>query len=51
MTGLEHIEMSYHHVLVHYVIDVMRMPLLLRGIVKVSAAMRPILREDGTLVT
>ena len=26
---LEYIEMSYHHVMVQYVIDVMRMPLLL----------------------
>ena len=48
---LEHIEMSYHNVMVQYVIDVLRMPLLLRGSVKVSAAARPILREDGTLVS
>ena len=48
---LEHIEMSYHHVMVQYVIDVLRMPFLLRGSVKVSAATRPILREDGTLVS
>ena len=47
---LEHIKMSHHHVMVQYVINVLRMPLLLRGSVKVSAAARPILREDGTLV-
>ena len=41
---LKDIEMSYHNVRVHYIIDVLRMPLLLRGSVKVSAAARPILR-------
>ena len=39
------IEMSYHNVRVQYVIDVLRMSLLLRGSAKVSAAVRPILRE------
>ena len=48
---LKDIEMSYHNVRVQYVIDVLRMSFLLRGIVKVSAAARPILREDGTLVS
>ena len=43
---MKDIEMSYHHVRVQYVIDVLRMSLLLRGSVKVSAAARPILRED-----
>ena len=38
-------EMSYHHVRVMYVIDMLRMSLLLRGSVKVSAAARPILKE------
>ena len=38
-------ETSYHHVRVQFVIDVLRMFLLLRGSVKVSAAARPILRE------
>ena len=47
---LEHIDMSYHLVMVQYIINVLRMPLLLRGSVKVSAAARPILREDGNLV-
>ena len=47
---LVHIEMSDHHVMVQYVIDVLRMPLLLKGSVKLSATARPILREDGTLV-
>ena len=42
---LKDIEMSYHNVRVQYVIDVLRMSLLLRGSVKVSAAARPILRE------
>ena len=42
---LKDIEMSYHNVRVQYVINVLRMPLLLRGSVKVSAAARPILRE------
>ena len=42
---LEDIEMSYHHVMVRYVIDVLRMFLLLRGSVKVSTVARPILRE------
>ena len=48
---LEHIERSYHHVMVQYVIVVLRMPLLLRGSVKVSATTRPILKKDGTLVS
>ena len=47
---LVHIEMSDHHVMVQYVIDVLRMPLLLRVSVKVSATMRHILRVDGALV-
>ena len=46
---LVHIEMSDHHAIVQYVIDVLRMPLLIKGSVKVSAAARPILKEDGTL--
>ena len=37
--------MSYHHVRVQYVIDVLRMSLLLRGSVKVSAHARPILKR------
>ena len=41
-------EMSYHHLRVQYVTDVLRMTLLLGGSVKVSAVVRPILREDGT---
>ena len=48
---LVHIDMSVHHVMVQYVIDVLRMPLLLRGTVKVSATARPILREDGSLIS
>ena len=47
---LKDIEMSYHHVRVQYVINVLKMSLLLRGSVKVSAIARPILKEDGTLV-
>ena len=42
---LKDIEMSYHHIRVQYVINVLRMSLLLRENVKVSAAARPILRE------
>ena len=42
---LKDIELSYHNVRVQYVIDVLRMSLLLRGSVQVSAAARPILRE------
>ena len=42
---MKDIEMSYHNVRVQYVIDVLRMSLLLRGSVKVSAAARPILKE------
>ena len=42
---MKDIEKSYHHVRVKYVIDMLRMSLLLRGSVKVSAAARPILRE------
>ena len=38
-------EMSYHHERVQYVINVLRMSLLLRGSVEVSAAAKPILRE------
>ena len=43
--SLKDIEMSYLNVRVQYVIDVLRMSLLLRGSVKVSATARPILRE------
>ena len=46
---LEYTEMSYHHVIVQYVVDVLIIPLLPRGSVKFSATMRPILKEDGTL--
>ena len=42
---MKDIEMSYHHVMVQYVTDVLRLSLLLRGSVKVSAVTRPILRE------
>ena len=46
---MKDIENSYHHVRVKYVIYMLRMSLLLRGSVKVSAAARPILKADGTL--
>ena len=43
--SMKDIEMSHHNVRVQYVINVLRMSLLLRGSVKVSAAARPILIE------
>ena len=42
---MKDIEISYHNIRVQYVIDVLRMSLLLRGTVKVSVVARPILRE------
>ena len=41
---MKDIKMINHHVRVQYIIDVLRMSLLLRGSVKVSAVASPILR-------